>query len=455
MPNGAPVHHKRQSYAPWRGTCFTIRNEESAVISRRNTLLLPLLAVPHVARAETLRAGDGDMSGLLQSAIDTAQGKSGVVQLGAGTFRCSNLRISENILIVGVPGRTVLRLTADDTLLRISAASLVTLQGLDFAAKGISGQLVAAETVASLRIEDCSFAGGGIGLTTRRCGGHIQNNRFSFHQATGLHCTDSRYMQVTGNTLTDIGNNAIRVWRSEKGEDGTIVTGNQIARIAAEDGGDGPHGNGISVYKAGNVVIANNRISDCAFSAIRNNSGDGAVITSNSISRCNEVGLYVEFGFLGAIVANNILENVAHGISITNFNEGGRLAICDGNIVRGARGLDAHGEPLGGGISAQAETVVSNNLVEEADGTGILLGWGPYGRNLTAQGNTLRKTRRAIAFSAVADGPFLIANNLISGTKQGAVLAMDHDKVVSGDLSLPGAKLPKSLSLHGNEVDTG
>ena len=49
------------------------------------------------------------------------------------------------------------------------------------------------------------------------------------------------------NDLADCGNNGIQVWRSEPGEDGSIVTGNRIVRIRADSGGTGENGNGVNV----------------------------------------------------------------------------------------------------------------------------------------------------------------------------------------------------------------
>ncbi len=421
------------------------------MLTRRSTLFLPLLALPAVARAETILPRGSEQTKLLQSAIDKAQNSSGVVQLGAGTFNVSGIRIAGDLQLAGIPGRTTLQVRTREPVLTVGTARNVSLEGIRFAADEGS-DLAVANGVETLTIADCSFSGGTTGLSLDKCSGTIRGNSFSSQSGTGLHALDCRNLKINGNTFTDIGNNGIRVWRSEKGEDGTIVSDNQIARISASNGGDGQNGNGINVYRAGNLIVSNNRISDCAFTAIRNNSGDGAVITGNSISRCKEVALYVEFAFLGANVSNNMLEDVAHGISITNFNEGGRLAICSGNVIRGARGVNAHGQPLGGGIFAEADTILNGNLIEEAENAGIALGWGAFGRNLSAVGNTLRNCGRGITFSTLAPGPFQIANNMIVGAKNGAIIGMDHDKVVTGDFAATGSILPKSLRLGENTV---
>jgi putative cofactor-binding repeat protein len=46
------------------------------------------------------------------------------------------------------------------------------------------------------------------------------------------------------------------------------------------------------------------------------------------------VALYAEFGFEGALIASNLVDTAATGISVTNFNEGGRLAVVQGNLIR-------------------------------------------------------------------------------------------------------------------------
>ena len=85
--------------------------------------------------------------------------------------------------------------------------------------------------------------------------------------------------------MRDCGDNAILVWRSAVGEDGTIITANRIERITAKSGGSGQNGNGINVFRAGSVMVSNNRITDCAFSAIRSNSGSNCQMIGNSCAR--------------------------------------------------------------------------------------------------------------------------------------------------------------------------
>ncbi|TIR78362.1 MAG: TIGR03808 family TAT-translocated repetitive protein, partial [Mesorhizobium sp.] len=81
-----------------------------------------------------------------------------------------------------------------------------------------------------------------------------------------------------------------------------------------------------NAFRAGNVIISANVVSDCAFSAIRANSSSNLQITGNTCSRSGETGIYSEFSFEGAILSNNLVDGAANGISIVNFNEGGRMA---------------------------------------------------------------------------------------------------------------------------------
>ncbi|TGS88727.1 TIGR03808 family TAT-translocated repetitive protein, partial [bacterium M00.F.Ca.ET.177.01.1.1] len=103
----------------------------------------------------------------------------------------------------------------------------------------------------------------------------------------------------------------ILVHRWQAAEDGTIVSGNRVQRIGARSGGTGQNGNGINAFRAGNVIISGNVVSDCAFTAIRANSASNLQITGNSCSRSGETGIYSEFSFEGAILSNNLVDGAA------------------------------------------------------------------------------------------------------------------------------------------------
>jgi len=168
------------------------------------------------------------------------------------------------------------------------------------------------------------------------------------------------------------------------------------------------------------------RITDCAYSAVRGNAASNLQILANNVQRIGEVALYVEFGFEGAIVANNLVDGAATGISVTNFNEGGRLAVVEGNLIRNLHRREH--EPVdkrGEGISVEADSIVSGNVIENAPTCGIMVGWGRYMRNCLVTQNLVRDAATGIMISSDADaGACLVTSNMMSGTKNGAIRAM-------------------------------
>src|SRR5690606_25018125 len=122
--------------------------------------------------------------------------------------------------------------------------------------------------------------------------------------------------------------------RDEAGHDGSVVSGNTIERINWTAGGNGQNGNGVNVFRADDVIVADNVISDCAFTAVRVNAGRNTQVRGNTCLNSGEVAIFSEFGFSGSLIADNIIDGAATGIDITNLDSGGYLATCTGNIVR-------------------------------------------------------------------------------------------------------------------------
>jgi uncharacterized secreted repeat protein (TIGR03808 family) len=142
---------------------------------------------------------------------------------------------------------------------------------------------------------------------------------------------------------------------------------------------------------------------------------------------------------------------------VTNFNEGGRLAIVQGNLIRNLipvrpAGTDP-GDSGGVGIAVEADTAVTGNVVENAPLAGIMLGWGHHLRDVAVTGNIVRKADIGIAVSVVPGaGTTLIANNVIAETRRGAIVGLDRSKVVTGDLAKSGVNYYAHLTISGNRV---
>jgi uncharacterized secreted repeat protein (TIGR03808 family) len=156
------------------------------------------------------------------------------------------------------------------------------------------------------------------------------------------------------------------------------------------------------------------------------------------------------------VIANNTIDGAAIGIVTCNFNEGGRLAVVQGNMIRNLKakrpaGTDP-GDSAGIGIGVEADVAVSGNVIENAPTAGIMVGWGAYMRDVSVTGNVVRNSPLGVAVSVVnRAGTAVITGNLISGASRGAIVGMDHAKAVTGDLSQEPARYA-NLQISGNRV---
>jgi uncharacterized secreted repeat protein (TIGR03808 family) len=424
------------------------------MLNRRSVLFAPLALtyLRSTAFAETfLPVGDNQTEAFI-NALNAAYDTTGFVQLGAGTFVMNPLSIMKSIVVEGIPGLTIIRSAGDGRLFGGLSAKRLTLRGLSFVTDSQKGSLVTAEGVEQLTIEACEFSGGDAGLRIASCGGQVSDSRFTTHTDVGCHLIETTNFRVTNNRISDVGNNGIQVSRYQRSDDGAIISGNYIQRVAAAGGADGQFGNGVGVFLANGVTVTGNKISDCALTGVRVRGGSGSVISENTVMRSGEIAVHVEGAFEGAVIGDNIIDTAAHGIAIDGSAEGGRIAQCSGNLLRNIKGVDVTGLVLGTGISTEADTIIANNVVEAAADRGIALGEGKAARNLTATGNMIKDCPKGIVFSTVGEGPYLVSQNMITGAKDGAVLGSDGTKIVTADLSKPKSKLPAYLVLANNAV---
>lgn len=409
-----------------------------------------------------LRPGSSeDQSRHLQAALVEAVKRDAPLIIAPGRYRIGNVVLPENARLIGVPGATQFIAAQAGPLLvarRIKRAAIsgIVLDGLDIKL-GQRGGLLNIEEVLDFALSDCEFANAGsVGLTLNRTAGRIERNRFRSMRESALFSLDSRGLSIEANTVEDCGNNGIQLWRSQPGDDQSLVRGNRINRIRNDAGGDGPNGNGISLYRAGGVVIEGNTLRDCALTFIRNNSGSAVQILGNQGRRCGETALYSEFAFEGAVIANNLVEDCAQGANITNLDHGGRLSVFANNIIRNAqKGLAPKGKELVGGIGVhvEAEAAVTGNVIENASEIGISLGWSWAMRNLVATGNVVRRSGIGISVSLVPkERNALIANNVINEAKLGAVVGTEFGKPVTGDLTKAEDKRAAGIRIEGNSV---
>ena len=393
-----------------------------------------------------------DQSEALQKAIDAAAKWGAVLHIPGGEYITGGLILKSDTIISGVPGISVLKLQGGDASLKASTAQNIRLTGLVLDGRNATQDkiaLISAEKVDGLVIRDCKISDGNAnGISLNACSGHISDNEITAIKETGLFCNNSSGLDISHNHIHNCGNNGIQIWRSSPAEDGTIVTHNHINGIRAQAGGSGQYGNGINIFRADSVQITGNRITDCEFTAIRGNAASNIQITGNSCARLGEVAIYAEFGFEGALIANNLIDRAATGISVTNFNEGGRMAVIQGNMVRN---LFLRNGKRGTGIGVEADAMVSGNIIEGAPGVGIQIGWGKYLRDVNATGNLIREARVGIGISIVADAGYAyVTNNMISKTTEGGVRAMDHDKLLGPDLAKSSSESYRNIAVFAN-----
>src|SRR4029079_5089108 len=95
---------------------------------------------------------------------------------------------------------------------------------------------------------------------------------------------------------------------------------------------------------------------------------------------------------------------------------------------------DDKGGQLGEGIGVEADAVVIGNTIENAPTVGIQIGWGTVIRDVSATCNVIRCARGGISVTGGPEaGKCLIANNLISNAKDGAIREMQFGKMVGPD----------------------
>jgi uncharacterized secreted repeat protein (TIGR03808 family) len=435
-----------------------------------------LAVSPDVARAAPLTSALGrdatqygvrpgspdDQTKILQRAIDDAARAQVPLALPPGVYRTGMLRLQNGTQLIGVRGATKLIFNGGASMFQGEGAGGIGLANITLDGGGIPlptrRGLIHCLGGRDIRIIDCEISGsGGNGIWFEQVSGDVSGNIITNTATTAILSFDAQGLIVSRNTISGTSDNGIEILRTAIGDDGTLVADNRIEDIKAGPGGSGQYGNAINAFRAGNVIVRGNRIRNCDYSAVRGNSAANIQITGNSVSDVREVALYSEFSFEGAVIANNTIDGAAVGVSVCNFNEGGRLAIVQGNIIRNLLPRRPIGtEPdddAGIGIYVEADTSVTGNVIENAPSFGIVAGWGKYLRDVAITGNVIRKAFVGIGVSvAEGAGSVLVNNNMISETPRGAVVGLDHARPVTADLSAEGAQRFAQVVMGTNAV---
>lgn len=402
-----------------------------------------------------------DQSRKFERMLNAASDRQMPVFLPPGNYVVSNLKLPRTVRLSGVTGATRIIYGGDGHLLLAEQTDLLHLEGITFdgANRWLGDHtqgLIDARGVTQLSIDGCQILGSGKhGLALDRVAGRVERCEISGAADAGLYSVEAAGLQIIGNTVTGCGNGGILVHRWQAADDGTIVTGNRVRHISARAGGTGQNGNGINIFRANGVNVSNNSVSDCAFSAIRANSASNLQINGNTCLASGETAIYAEFAFEGAIINANIVDGAANGISVVNFDGGGRMAVCSGNIVRNlsTKGpYEADSPGFGNGISVEADISVTGNVIENAPRAGIAIGWGKFMRNVVASANVIRKADVGIIVSVVEGvGSALITDNLIDGARNGAIVGYRWAEPATKDLTQSPVN-SDTLTVERNQV---
>jgi uncharacterized secreted repeat protein (TIGR03808 family) len=372
-----------------------------------------------------------DQSRFIARAIAQATLRGETLYFPPGDYALRGVSLPSGASLAGAPGRTRLIASGHGPVLIAEDAAHLSLDGLvlDGRLQPTDG-LVQLDRCRALSIHKCHFtATDGTLLLLTGASGHISHCRFDHALDAALFSTDGDGLTVADNTISDMGDNGILIWRSAPGEDRSIVRDNRIARIDHRSGGNGPYGNGINLFRTDRVLVRGNRLEDCAYSAVRINAGSNCQIIGNAATRTGETALYVEFAYTGAVVADNVVDGAGTGISITNFNEGGRLASVTGNLVRNLwpRNLGDEGvHSPGVGISVEADVSVTGNAVEGAPHVGIATGYGYAQRNVMVSANMVRACGVGVGVSVAENaGTVTVRDNVIAESAKAAIAGFD------------------------------
>lgn len=421
-----------------------------------------LFGAPRAAMAQSARAygvvpnAAADQTSAIQNMLNKAARSNTAITLPAGNYKVSTIKLPTRCTIIGKGARIVQR--GSGALLSGTDIQNITLRGLSLEGSGRNlGQsvegLIDIRGAQNVTLENITTSNAGHdAIYLERASGMVQNCAIEKANRFGIFAMESGGLSIQRNHVTDCGDGGIIVHRWNKAKDGTLISGNMINKIGATRGGTGQWGNGINIYKADDVEVIGNKISDCAFTAIRANTTANTNMRNNICERSGETAIYAEFAYSNAIIENNLIDGAANGISAVNMNTGGRGSIIRGNRLRNITAPGPYKpEPpyFGHGISVEADSLVTNNEIDTTAGFGINVGWGPYLDNVDIISNTIRNAEIGIGVS-VAPG---VANARIRANRinarGGAIRTHQWNKMIPGDL-LDGASHPPHISMDEN-----
>jgi uncharacterized secreted repeat protein (TIGR03808 family) len=428
-------------------------------VTRRTMLRLCCAAsVSNIFEISQAQARSADLAAQLREAAR----RGAAVRLPPGEISLMGLELPDGAVLVGAPGRTVLKLKGVGPLLAADGASRIRLESLilDGGAGHVGKEqgLVDMTDVVSFEMRGCTIRRSPErGLRLLRSGGVIAQNTIEQVGDSALYSLDGLGLDIDGNTVLRCGDNGVMVWASEPGRyDGSRIRNNVIEDVNNRSGGDGPYGNGVSIYAAGSVRVEKNRVSRCAYSHIRTNATHNVSVIGNDCKVCGERSMYAEFGAKNAIFRDNRIEDSGAGIGVANSDRGTDGAVVSGNTI--IRMRESHPDDEFGpqmlwltGIEAEKNAQVIGNVIAGPGWIGIAMGG--WRENVRVELNDISGVDYGIVF-ATGDGvgEGFIIRNRIRNVRKGAIVARAGQEFLPGDAGRSGAKQWPRLVVRENEV---
>lgn len=399
----------------------------------------------HSLNAQTLGLKpnlSSDQSSILQAAIHQAAQQKLPLFIPAGSYVISDVNLIDQTQLIGSNGQTTLVQTDNQPILTAHNAADVKIESLNFEGNLVSNgqsQLIAINQCKNFHLSQCQlYNGNGNGLDLYQSSGQIIQNIFRNLGQAAIVSNAGNGFTISQNEIYDMGNNGILIWQPENAKDGSIINQNRIYNISSNDGGSGQNGNGVNIFLANNVIASDNQFDNCYYSAVRINAGNDCQIINNNCTNIGEVALYAEFGFNAVIINNNLVDGAGSGISITNLNNDGHLAVCKGNLLRNINILHKAGQPNDSrnyGIAAEGDALIEGNVIENATQAGITGGYGQFLRNISVLNNMIKDCGYGIAASiARGAGKMAISNNSINNPLYGAIVGFEWEEATTDDL---------------------
>lgn len=420
----------------------------------------PTMAQSALSYGVTPNAGR-NQSVAFQRMLNQAALSGTAIELPAGDYKINNIRLPDGCVLRGAGASTILTNSGTGPMLFGNAAGWISLSnfrcdGAMLAATAENQGVITLSNIMNANLSGLIVRNGANdGIYLEQCGGNVSNCQISQIGRLGIFAMQSNSLALEDNTVDDCADGGIIVHRWEAGHDGAVIARNVVRNIRASRGGVGQWGNGINVFRADNVLVQDNQMSNCAFSAIRANTTENTIINRNKCIASGETAIYAEFAFKNATITRNFIDGCANGISATNLNNGGRGSVITDNTIRNAIATGPY-QPappyFGHGISVEADALVRDNLIETVNGYGINVGWGPYLDNVEVSANTIKDANIGIGIS-VADGAGTakITSNLIHA-RNGAIRVHRWDQIEPNDLALNPLLAPANILLDDNRI---